>query len=47
MCLAFDTERLSGVCGSPTNSLEAFTLSGENVRALTTFNPLYSMHTVD
>lgn len=32
MCLAFDAKQLTGVCGSPTNSLEAFTLSEEEVR---------------
>ena len=31
MCLAFDAKQLSGG-GSPTNSLEAFTLSKEEVR---------------
>lgn len=32
MCLAFDAKQLSGICGSPTNSLEAFALSKEEVR---------------
>ena len=31
MCLACDEEKLSGVCGSPTNSLEVFALSREEV----------------
>lgn len=31
MCLAFDAQQLNGVCGSPTDSLEAFTLSEEEV----------------
>ena len=34
MCIAFDEERLSGVCGSPTNSLEVFSLSEQQVTAL-------------
>lgn len=31
MCLALDDGRLSGVCGSPANSLEVFSLSREKV----------------
>ena len=31
MCVALDREGLGGVCGSPSNSLEAFSLSAEKV----------------
>ena len=31
MCLAFDEEKLSGVCGSPNRSLEVFAVSQEEV----------------
>ena len=37
MCVAMDDERVSGVCGSPNNSLETFSLSVTEVATHTVY----------
>ena len=48
MCLAFDEERLSGVCGSPSKSLEVFTLSEEkaSIELFKVVSKLHSLQSV-